>query len=217
MRSDGAVPDTYIYDEGGIKDLKDGPERLLAQAAPQRESLTHLITLKDENFPLSEDFFKESSKYCMEELIQCKGFHGAEEDESLFKINLVCNMIMVIFQFLQMLIVMKYMRTDYFFRFYSWVDLTYVIMNFYIYKSIFDRYDRNMFKSQWVDHIQFERHLEVFAVITIYGKSTYFLSMVDSIAPLIDMILQILVDIKYFLFVVLIYVIAFGTCFYILG
>ena len=98
-------------------------------------------------------------------------------------------MLMVTVQFLQMLIVMKYMRSDYFFRFYSWVDLLYVLMNFLIYQSIFDRYDRNMFIHEWVDHFQFVRHLEVFAVITIYGKSTYFMSMVDSIAPLIDMIL----------------------------
>lgn len=74
-----------------------------------------------------------------------------------------------------------------------------------------------MYSDQWISHIQKERHLEVFAVITIYGKSTYFLSMVDSIAPLIDMIVQILVDIKYFLLVVGIYVTAFGSCFYILG
>lgn len=204
----------------GHKSHKEGPERtlrVLAQAVHQRESLKEFITLKDDNVPLSDDFFEESETYCMEELIQCKGFHGAEEYENLMKTIIVCNMIMVVFQFLQMCIVMKYMRTDYFFRFYSWVDLTYVLMNFLIYQSIFDRYDRNMFKDQWVKHIQFERHLEVFAVITIYGKSTYFLSMVDSIAPLIDMILQILVDIKYFLFVVLIYIIAFGTCFYILG
>lgn len=133
------------------------------------------------------------------------------------KMTIVSNMIMVLFQFLQMLIVMKYMRSDYFFRFYSWVDLMYVLMNLLVYQSIWQRYDQNKFRDQWVRHIQEERHLEVFAVITIYGKSTYFLSMVDSIAPLIDMIVQILDDIKYFLLVVGIYVMAFGSCFYILG
>lgn len=49
---------------------KDGSNRNLGGAPSyQRESLAHMISLKGENIPLSEDFFDEDETYCIEELI----------------------------------------------------------------------------------------------------------------------------------------------------
>ena len=53
--------------------------------------------------------------------------------------------------------------------------------------------------------------------LTIYLKASYFLSLFDEIAPLIDMIAQIFKDIVYFFLVMCIYTFMIATCFHLLA
>ena len=51
----------------------------------------------------------------------------------------------------------------------------------------------------------------------LFFKATYFLSLVDNVAPLIDIIFQILFDIKYFIVVLMIFVLMIAMCFQLLA
>lgn len=46
---------------------------------------------------------------------------------------------------------------------------------------------------------------------------SYFLSLVDQVAPLIDIIVQIFIDMKWFMVVLLIYILMFAQCFQIMS
>lgn len=61
------------------------------------------------------------------------------------------------------------------------------------------------------------RHSEILAKVFIYLYSAQFLSLVDKIAPLIDIIQQVLKDITYFVLVLMLHIIVFAGCFYLLG
>ena len=59
--------------------------------------------------------------------------------------------------------------------------------------------------------------MEAISVFIIYVKAGYFLSLIDSIAPLMDNISSVFWDIRYFIFVLILQLIAFASCFYLLG
>jgi hypothetical protein len=58
------------------------------------------------------------------------------------------------------------------------------------------------------------RILQIIGVLLIFIKFEYFFSILDSIAPLLDMIKQILYDIGYFMLILLMYTLMFASCFY---
>ena len=74
-------------------------------------------------------------------------------------------------------------------------------------------YDEEMFEvnANWI------RYIGVFGTLCLFFKFSYFLSLIDQIAPLIDIIFQIVFDIKYFMLVLMIYVFLFAQCFQILS
>jgi len=59
--------------------------------------------------------------------------------------------------------------------------------------------------------------MECAGTILVFVKFSYFLSLFDAIAPLIDTIWRVFVDIVYFVVVLLISFVVFGTCFYLVG
>jgi hypothetical protein len=67
------------------------------------------------------------------------------------------------------------------------------------------------------EHAVCIRHSEILAKVFIYLYSAQFLSLVDKIAPLIDIIQQVLKDITYFVLVLMLHIVVFAGCFYLLG
>ena len=61
------------------------------------------------------------------------------------------------------------------------------------------------------------RVFEAFLCIFMWSKSLYYLGLVGEIAPLVDIIFVIVNDIKYFMVIYLIALIAFINAFYIIG
>lgn len=57
------------------------------------------------------------------------------------------------------------------------------------------------------------RLVAVLGYFSLYFKATYFLSLIDSVAPLIDIIIQIMVDIKWFMIVSAWYILMFAQCY----
>ena len=57
------------------------------------------------------------------------------------------------------------------------------------------------------------RQVNVLGIIVLYTKASYFLSLVDEVAPLIDIIKQIFYDIRWFVIVLAVYVFMFAQAF----
>ena len=59
-----------------------------------------------------------------------------------------------------------------------------------------------------------ERTIMVLGQMFLFLKVTYFMSLFDKVAPLIDIIVQIIFDIEYFMIILVIYTVCFTQCFY---
>lgn len=86
------------------------------------------------------------------------------------------------------------------------MDLSILILNFFITFSIF--IDISMLVM---------RVVEAFLVLLIMMKSLYFLRLIKEIAPLVDIIMVILADIKYFMVIFVVAEFAFICAFYNIG
>ena len=61
------------------------------------------------------------------------------------------------------------------------------------------------------------RTSEIYAMIFLVIKATSYLSLIDNIAPLMHIIVEIFNEIKYFMFIFVLFWLTFSTSFYILG
>ena len=95
-------------------------------------------------------------------------------------------------------------------RVYTWFDLTFYILNSIANFEI-------LAISSHEDSIRGQRVLHAFACLFFLASTFYFMKLVDNIAPLIDIIIRIFGDIKWFMFVFLCVLCAFGIAFYLLA
>lgn len=106
----------------------------------------------------------------------------------------------------------------YFKRMYSIFDILYVIQIIFTFTMI-----RFFLVEEATAPEDFEflsnlfRKVGVFGTMCLFFKATYFLSLLDNVAPLIDIIFQILFDIKYFIAVLMIFVVMIAMCFQLLA
>jgi len=92
-------------------------------------------------------------------------------------------------------------------RLWSWVDLIVISLNLFIVMNHF---------ALGVEAVKM-RPVEATLSIAMWFKSLYYLSLVGEIAPLVDIIFVIFKDIRYFMVIFLIALIAFINAFYIIG
>ena len=97
----------------------------------------------------------------------------------------------------------------YLYRIYTWFDLTFYILNSIANFRILTSNDDSAISQQ--------RVLFAFAILFFLASTFYFMKLVDNIAPLIDIIIRIFYDIKWFIFVFLCVICSFGFSFYLLG
>lgn len=109
-----------------------------------------------------------------------------------------------------MVVIFRNMGLGFFSRFYTWVDIVFYSLNTSISVIVLalPRNDNNQ---------KIERILACFAVFLFLNKSFYYLKLVDAVAPFIDIIIQIFIDIKYFLMVFFIAMAALAISFNLLG
>lgn len=91
-------------------------------------------------------------------------------------------------------------------RFWSIIDFLIVMLNLVVTFDLFANLDKI-----------FMRCIEAFLILLMFLKSLYFLGLVSEIAPLINIIFVIMVDIKNFIIVYAIGIIAFVFSFWIIG
>ena len=117
-------------------------------------------------------------------------------------------------QFIQFLIFVYYGGLDYFKKFYSQLDVMYLISVFTTFVFmivIFSKDEMTFSQYEWL--IKTMRKVAVLGYFSLYFKMSYFLSLLDSVAPLIDIIIQIFVDIKWFMIVSAWYILMFAQCY----
>jgi hypothetical protein len=67
--------------------------------------------------------------------------------------------------------------------------------------------------DEFQSNVILARQVNVIGIVVLYTKASYFLSLIDEIAPLIDIIKQIFYDIRWFVIVLGIYVFMFAKAF----
>jgi len=105
----------------------------------------------------------------------------------------------------------------YFMRMYSYLDMIYIIQNLVTYYSVYFHFSHDMEEEEFIHKVKQQRLIACIGTITLYCKASYFLSLVDQIAPLIDIIVKIFYDIKWFMLVLILYLVMLANCFKIMA
>ena len=130
--------------------------------------------------------------------------------ESLHKFVAIANQLVSFLLIAIMVIIFKNMGLKFFSRIYTWIDIAFYSINTCI--SIIVLFLESNDTNQ-----KMERILSCFAVFLFLNKSFYYLKLIDSVAPFVDIIIQIMIDIEYFMMVFFIAMAALATSFYLLG
>ena len=109
-----------------------------------------------------------------------------------------------------MCIIFNHMGAKFFKRFYTWIDICFYSLNTMISIIAIGLEDSEENKKM-------ERILACFAVFLFLNKSFYYMKLVDSIAPFIDIIIRIVVDIWAFMIVFFTAMIALSCSFFLLA
>jgi hypothetical protein len=109
------------------------------------------------------------------------------------------------------------MRLNYFRRFYSIIDIGFVLFIIWLILRIVISFNYDFDKESFEIFITHERDISVICQLFLYMKFTYFVGLVDKIAPLIDIIFKILYDIRHFGMVLLVIIFALAQCFKCIG
>lgn len=93
----------------------------------------------------------------------------------------------------------------------------YIFFTINIYLKILQTYEKDLEESDFIDKVKNFRTIAVFGTIVLYMKATYFFSLIDAVAPLVDIIFRIIFDIKWFMAIMAFYILMLGKCFDLLG
>jgi hypothetical protein len=99
--------------------------------------------------------------------------------------------------------------SSFFKRVYTWFDIVFYSLNTIA----------NMLalSGDGISSMETQRLLQSFSILFFLAKNFYFMKLVDEIAPLVDIIIQVFFDIKWFLFVFMAFVLCFGISFFLIG
>ena len=96
-----------------------------------------------------------------------------------------------------------------------WIDFSYIIVNLLVGIYMFEFWLQGY--GDYINDIKNQRYLNCAGIFLIYLKGSFYLSLIDAIAPLIDIMRRIAFDIRYFVFILLVYGFGFAFCFNIIG
>jgi len=89
---------------------------------------------------------------------------------------------------------------------YAYLDILYTLFNSIIALNMINSYSNYWFNT-----------FGALMAIIIWSKAFYFLQLIDEIAPLIQIIFKIFMDIRYFMVTLVIAIFAFANAFYLIG
>lgn len=91
---------------------------------------------------------------------------------------------------------------------YTWFDIFFYTLN---------TIASQLALTDGVNGQQLIRQLQAVGILLFLAKNFYFMKLVDNIAPLIDIIIRIFIDIKWFMFLFFCFIVCFGFSFNLLG
>lgn len=141
----------------------------------------------------------------------------AQDEKKSLDLWAIFNSIAMTIQMAQIIVQIYSSRSAYFMRMYSYLDIIYIVQNFVTYFSIYIHFTHDMEEEEFIYKVKQQRLIGCIGTITLYCKASYFLSLVDQIAPLIDIIVKIFYDIKWFMVVLMIYLVMLANCFRIMS
>jgi len=122
---------------------------------------------------------------------------------------IVMNQIMTIIMVAIMVRVAMFTGKSFFQRVFTWFDVAFYTLN-----TIANNY---ALLGDELKTVKMQRVLQAYGILFFLAKNFYFMKLVDQIAPLIDIIIQVILDIKWFMFIFVCCLVCFGFAFYLLG
>ena len=107
-----------------------------------------------------------------------------------------------------MVFVYKVMGNQFLKRTYTIVDIGFYTLN---------TFTNLLIVAPGTDNVKLQRVFCAFAVLLFLTKTFYYLKLVDEISPIIDIIIKIVIDIRWFMFIFMLSICAFSTSFFLLG
>jgi len=147
------------------------------------------------------------------------GFFNQEKERLMLLVLVWINLFLTFVQAWIQYKVMKGMGSKYFKRIYTWMDFGLVFVNdslFVLFEQVISVGAEEEYNA-YRDFTVGMRLIIVIGIIVQYLKLGYFLSLVDQIAPMIDIVYRIVYDIGWFVIVLLVMTFAFTYAFYILA
>jgi hypothetical protein len=133
---------------------------------------------------------------------------------------LVLSWILGVFLYYSYYLLLKNMGRDYFSSFYNILDVTKILLMLTTSILIIYQLFNDNSLTTWEEYktvTKARRNLEAILIFLLYVKAGYYMSLIDATAPLIDNISEVIFDIRYFIFILIIQIIAFASSFYIIG
>ena len=97
---------------------------------------------------------------------------------------------------------------SFFYRVYTWFDIFFYTLN---------TIASQLSLTDGLESQNLIRKLQAAGILLFLAKNFYFMKLVDEIAPLIDIIIRIFIDIKWFMFIFFCFIVCFGFAFFLLG
>ena len=160
--------------------------------------------------------------------IQTKFVHGSADSQSwksILMILVYANLLFVLIQFAINIKMLRMMGAiNYFQKLWPYVDLSIMILSFWIFIQLMVHFsdvdDSGIYKANYDEYMVNTTRLRIAIMIgqfLIISKSQQYLTLIDSIAPLINTAFQIFNEIGGFLVILGIFMFSFSFAFYILS
>lgn len=146
--------------------------------------------------------------FCAGEAECSTAYHWTKDDtnEYYFTAFAIANCVTTVFSSVITLLQMRAIGFDYFKKFFSYVEVAFIILNFYLASLQMNGH-----------HLLEQRVLASFLTILIFLKCLYYLKMIDSQADHINIIFEIFFAMQHFLLILGLTCFAFSVSFYLLG
>jgi hypothetical protein len=143
---------------------------------------------------------------------QKKGKYEFIEEENIhimMQVFIYINLLQTMVMIFVMIKMFSLTGIQFFKRVFTWFDIFFYILN--TIQSLM------AIQGEGLESLQHQRVLQSMAILFFLAKSFYFMKLIDEIAPLIDIIIQVFFDIKWFLFVFMCFIVSFSIALFLLG
>ena len=127
---------------------------------------------------------------------------------TLTNVIIIVNQVQTLIMLTIMAQIFYFTGKSFFYRVYTWFDIFFYTLN---------TIASQLSLTDGLESQNLIRKLQAAGILLFLAKNFYFMKLVDEIAPLIDIIIRIFIDIKWFMFIFFCFIVCFGFAFFLLG